>query len=180
MYTSKRQKYPLQQTFFPFLVVPTAAWPQPLPEIPLCVLLAVMGVTCATLLPQGDRQTTASSFRNLHLQLRSMRLLLWTSRVPEGHPSHCKEIKSYLNFLHKVRSVFADGKKPERIGWHLTVTPNFVQDTRGRQTPRVNVATCQTLQVSHETVPCTRFCPELQGKGKPSLEFGHCPLLIFT
>lgn len=152
MHTSKRQKYPLQQTFFPFLVVPTAAWPQPLPEIPLYVLLAVTGVTCATLLPQGERQTTASSFRNLHLQLRSMRLLLWTSMVPKGHPSHCKEIKSYLNFLHKVRSVFADGKKPERIGWHLTVTPNFVQDTRGRQTPR---SKCSDLP---NTTGFTRKC----------------------
>lgn len=66
------------------------------------------------------RETIASSFRNVCLQLRSMRLLPWTSMASEGHPSHCKEIKNNLNFLHKMRIVFADGKKPKRIRWHLS------------------------------------------------------------
>lgn len=64
---------------------------------------------------------------------------LWTCTWSEGHPLHCKEIKSHLNFF-KMRTVFADGKKPMRTRWHLGATPNLVQDTQREDSPERSVS----------------------------------------
>lgn len=103
----------------------------------------------------------APSLRHCHLLPRSLRLI-WTSTWSEGCALYCKEIKSHLNFF-KMRTVFADGKKPMRTRWHLGVTPNFVQDTHREDRPReVNVVTCQMLQISHKIVTVLSWAPGLR------------------
>lgn len=87
----------------------------------------------------------------------------------EGCPLHCKEIKSHFNPF-KMRTVFADGKKPMKTRWHLGVTPNVVQDTHTEGRPwEVNVVTCQMPQVSQGIIPCD--CSALTSRLKRRCHF---------
>lgn len=136
-----------------------------------------MGVTYAKFLLQGGRQTTASSFRNFHLQLRSMRLLLWTCVSSEGHPLHCKERKSNLIYFAQNEKCVCrwEETKENRMTtqWDSKLCPRH---THTEDKPEeADVVACQTLQVSQETVLCNYSA--LSSKVKMSL--GHCPLLIF-